>query len=92
MLWFKELKGDSLVHINKFLETFLTFVKEYFPVLDFIDDPSLICLRELCDPDRKYFITASDCDEIFIKLRNPDVLEKLWLKSQENKKNDVFVS
>ncbi len=85
LFWFRQYKGEYLVAIDHFIECFITFAKQYLPVLAFLNKFSSHCLKELTDPEHKTFITITNCDELLLKLRDPTILQKVWQETQESK-------
>jgi hypothetical protein len=90
LCWFRQFKGDYLIHISTFIEYFHTIVQQIFPYLSFINRHSNQYLKELCDPDRKYFITIMNVEEMLFKLRDPLILQRLKQESQEHQEEEAF--
>jgi hypothetical protein len=78
LFWYRQYKGEYLVGVDHFIETFTTFAKQYLPVLAFLNRFSSHSLKELADPERKNFITIINCDELLLKVRDPAVLQRIW--------------
>lgn len=92
ILWYVEFKGQYLVHIDLFIDKVIEFTEKYYTVLDFLDKTAIPYLRQLCDPEKKYFVTVHNCNELMLKLRSPEVISKLWALNHEKVTIEPFVS
>jgi hypothetical protein len=92
LFWYRQFKGDYIVAIDNFIDSFTTFAKQHFPVLSFLNRFSTLCLKDLSDPERKGFVTIINCEELLLKVRDPAVLQRLWQETQESKEEEPFKS
>ncbi len=61
LCWYRQFKGEYIVHVDTFIQYFHSIAKQLFPSLSFLNRYSNSFLKELCDPDRKYYITIMNC-------------------------------